>query len=508
MLRSLGRRPLLLILLGGLLLRLLLILLLPPGYDEAYYLFYGAHPALSYFDHPAAVGLWAWLGNQLDWGIVGLRLPSLLSYTAASALLALAARRGLGRSSDLWTAGLTVLSPLLMLVGGVLLLPDAPLLLALSLVLWALAQGWPWGRLGLLLGALTLCKYHALPLLVCLALWALSRAETRRRLLGPEGLRALAAWALVSAPLWIWNSQHSWVSFFFQGGRTVKDAGFNLAGPPLFLASQILALFPTIGVLLLLALAAHRRDQHSDYRRLLRWLALPQLVLFVLLAGRMQVLVSWLVPIWWMLLPLAGEKLAEAWRRRERWLRWWLPLSAALPPLLALLAASHVRHGIAAGLVPSERDTSRELMDTGALRRALQQQPALWQALQQSPLIVGERYYEPGFLALALGPKSQARFTTFNGDSRGFAFWQPADGFAGRSGILFHFSLDPSSADSPERAQERRPWLQQLGPLEPLGSVQLKRGQQAGGTASFYRFGPLPGPWPRRYGPAGPQPQP
>ena len=133
MLRSLSRRPLLLILLGGLLLRLLLILLLPPGYDEAYYLFYGTHPALSYFDHPAAVGLWAWLGNQLEWGIVGLRLPSLLSYTAASALLALAARRGLGRGSDQWTAALTVFSPLLMLVGGVLLLPDAPLLLALSL---------------------------------------------------------------------------------------------------------------------------------------------------------------------------------------------------------------------------------------------------------------------------------------------------------------------------------------------------------------------------------------
>ena len=88
------------------------------------------------------MGLWAWLGNQLEWGIVGLRLPSLLSYTAASALLALAARRGLGRGSDQWTAALTVLSPLLMLVGGVLLLPDAPLLLALSLVLWALGCCW------------------------------------------------------------------------------------------------------------------------------------------------------------------------------------------------------------------------------------------------------------------------------------------------------------------------------------------------------------------------------
>ena len=44
-------------LLAGLALRIAIALLLPPGYDEAYYLFYGHHLAASYYDHPIMVGL-------------------------------------------------------------------------------------------------------------------------------------------------------------------------------------------------------------------------------------------------------------------------------------------------------------------------------------------------------------------------------------------------------------------------------------------------------------------
>jgi hypothetical protein len=54
-----------LVLLAGLGLRLALSAILPPGYDEAYDTFYGQHPALSDFDHPLAVGVWAWAGQRL-----------------------------------------------------------------------------------------------------------------------------------------------------------------------------------------------------------------------------------------------------------------------------------------------------------------------------------------------------------------------------------------------------------------------------------------------------------
>jgi len=486
--------PLLLILAFGLLLRLVVALLLPPGYDEAYYLFYGLHPALSYFDHPVGVGLWAWLGHHLPFGIVGLRLPSLVSYTLATGLLALACRRWFGPAAARWTALLSAVTPLLLLVGGVLLLPDAPLLLLLSACLWALAVEAPLPLLGLLLGGLTLAKYQALPLLLSLLVWLLWQPSRRRSLLSPAGLGMVLGWLAVSSPLWIWNSRHDWVSFLFQGGRTLGGPWFDPAGPPLFLISQLLALFPTIGVLLLLSCGPRENDDRGQARSLLRTLALPQLVLFVLLAGRMQVLVSWLVPAWWLLLPLAGERLAQAAQRRAAWLRWWIPLTVGVPPLLSLLAAAHVRFGLAGSLLPPASDSSRELIAPERLRRALQSRPDLWRRLTEARLIVGRRYYEPGFLALALGPDTQATFTTFNRDARGFAFWQPSGGFRGEGGVLF-------SLRNPEQASSLPDWAPALGPLEPLGEVQIARGVHPAQVVEFWSFKPLPQPWPRAYGP-------
>ena len=219
-------------LLLGLGLRIVIALLLPPGYDEAYYLFYGHHLAASYYDHPIMVGIWAWLGWQFPGDSFGLRIPSLISYTIASGLLALAARKRLTPGSGVWTAILTGLSPLLLVVGGVMLLPDAPLLLSLSAVVWALAVGISWGWLGLLLGFLTLSKYQALPLLLCLLCWALSQSQTRKRLFSWEGLQAFGGWLVVSSPLWLWNLQNGWISFLFHSARTQGAEGFNFSDPP------------------------------------------------------------------------------------------------------------------------------------------------------------------------------------------------------------------------------------------------------------------------------------
>ena len=468
-------------LLAGLVLRIAIAFLLPPGYDEAYYLFYGHHLAASYYDHPIMVGLWAWMGLQLPGDSLGLRIPSLVSYTIASFLLALAANKRLSTGAGAWTAAITALSPLLVVVGGVMLLPDAPLLITLSAVIWALAVGLSWGWLGLLLGLLTLSKYQAFPLLICLLLWALSQAQTRRRLFSWEGAQAFGGWLLVSSPLWLWNMQNGWISFLFHNARTQGDGGFNFSGPPLFLLTQQLALFPSFGLLLLVGLMPQKADRHSDFRRLLRWLAIPQLVLFLLLSGRMQVLVSWLVPTWWLLVPLAAERVAQAQARGFRWFQPWLWFSAVLPPALMLIAASHVRFGIGNAFIPTKLDTSRELFPPSRLRDAIQKQPMLWHKLKTAKLLVGQRYYEPGLLALALGNDTTAMFTTLNRDSRGFAFWLSEPGLEGRDGILFR--LTEPTQDKGELEIE-----QQLGQLTLLAVVDMPRGNQAGQKMEFFSF--------------------
>ena len=491
-------------LLAGLIVRLALIAILPPGYDEAYYLFYGQHPALSYFDHPAAVGVWAWLGHQLGGSILALRLPSLLSYTRALALLAGATQRWFGQRAALLSAVLGSISPVVFLCGGVLLLPDSPLLLALAGLFWWLS-GHPRSvpgsareaiGLGVLLGFVTLGKYHSLLLLLSLLAWSLACGERRRLIRTPWPAVALLVWLLVSAPLWLWNLSNGWASFLFQGGRIGTGGGFDLAAPPLFLLSQLVLLFPTIGVLLLVALLPRRVvDGAAPYRQLLRWLVIPQLVVFLLLAGRLHVLASWLVPAWWMVLPLAGDWLAGPHQPRGRaWIRLGAWVTAVtLPPLLLVLALQ-VRWGVFDALLPPGLDTSSQLMPADSLRRDLQSHPEVWKALQDAQLIAGNRYDLPGFLALAVGAELDAEFTTFNKDSRGFAWWQPPDGFAGSSGVLFgiHEAGKPLA---------RPAWLPWLGSLEPLGIVTVHRAGKPAVQLEFSRFGPISKPLPRRYGP-------
>lgn len=500
------------VLLLGLAARLLLALILPPGYDEAYYQFYGLHPALSYFDHPAAVGLWSWISDHLGGQLLALRLPCLISYTVALTWMSGATERWFGRQAALRAVLLGSLSPLLFACGGLLLLPDSPLLLTIAaLMRWLADQPQPLPLrardgviLGLILGLMTLGKYHALLILLGLLGFSLSRSSSRRLWATPWPWLAGLIWALISAPLWLWNLDHQWVSFLFQGARTTAQPGFHLEGSLLFLLTQALLVFPTIALPLGLGLMPRRRpDRMTQERQLLRWLALPQLLVFLFLAGRMQVLSSWLVPCWFLLLPLAGDWCAlhghGAWASRQRFSAWIT--TAVLTPLL-LLVALQVRWGVADPLLPRGVDTSAELMSPDALRRALRSNPALWQEIEKAQVIASLRYETPGFLALALDRSKRDRLTTFSGDPRGFAFWDPKDGYKGQSGLVYRIRpvAPPGTA-----AVVPDPWPEALGPLQAVGTVAVQRGSRLTMELEFMRFGPLPAPWARPYGPGAQQ---
>ena len=512
------RRQLAAILLAGLAFRSLAALILPPGYDESYYLFYGQHPALSYFDHPLATGLWSWLGNLLGGSIVALRVPALLSYTLACGLLAEACRPLFGPRAALLTAGMANLSPLLLVCGGLLLLPDAPLLLVAALLAWWLARH-PLSRpmgvggalgLGVILGALTLCKYQSFLVLVSLLAIRLAQSLRSRRWRPGETLLVLLAWLVVSAPLWLWNARHGWVSFSFHTARTGHEVVFQPAGPPLLLISQLLLLFPPIALAVLRGLAdggdhgAGGGDSDgagantgvgatfgtepdaaapAEFRQTLRWIVLPQLAFFLLLAGRMQVLQSWLVLAWWLALPLAAARLAPLWRAGNRGLRRTAWVTAAVVPALCLLVVGHIRWGLASALIPPGLDTSDQLVDSAELRRALRRDPVIWKALSEAEVIASNRYELPGFLALALRGHSRAHYTAYGKDPRGFRFWARAIDPNARRGVMYGFvgGDEPiATMRSPDHFQD----------LQPLGRVQLRRGGRQAVALEFYSFTP------------------
>ena len=510
------RRQLAAILLAGLAFRSLAALILPPGYDESYYLFYGQNPALSYFDHPLATGLWSWLGNLLGGSIVALRVPALLSYPLATALLAEACRPIFGMRAALLTAGMASLSPLLLVCGGLLLLPDAPLLLVAALLAWWLARH-PLSRpmgvggalgLGVILGALTLCKYQSFLVLLSLLAIRLAQSLRSRRWRPGETLLVLLTWLVVSAPLWLWNASHGWVSFGFHAARTGREVGFHAAGPPLLLISQLLLLFPPIALAVVRGLGdgaghgvgggdgaeadpgvgAHFGAEpdaaaRAEFRQTLRWIVLPQLAFFLLLAGRMQVLQSWLVLAWWLALPLAAARLAPLWRAGDRGLRRTAWVTAAVVPALCLLVVGHIRWGLASALIPPGLDTSDQLVDSAELRRALRRDPVIWRALTEAEVIASNRYELPGFLALALRGHSRANYTAYGKDRRGFRFWANAIDPNAQRGVMYGFvgGDEPiATMRSPDHFQD----------LQPLGRVQLQRGGRQAVALEFYSFTP------------------
>jgi hypothetical protein len=493
------RRRLAAILLAGLAFRSLVALILPPGYDESYYLFYGQHPALSYFDHPLATGLWSWLGNLLGGSIVALRVPALLSYTLASGLLAEACRPLFGMRAALLTAGMASLSPLLMVCGGLLLLPDSPLLLMAALLAWWLARnplsrpmgGAGAGGLGMILGGLTLCKYQSFLVLVSLLAIRLAQSLRSRRWRPGETLLVLLTWLVVSSPLWIWNARHGWASFSFHAARTGHHVVFHPTGPPLLLISQLLLLFPPIALAVLRGLGDGSGSAapvaRAEFRQTLRWIVLPQLAFFLLLAGRMQVLQSWLVPAWWLALPLAAARLAPLWRAGDRGLRRTAWITAAVVPALCLLVVGHIRWGVASALIPPGLDTSDQLTDSAELRRALRRDPTIWKALTEAEVIASNRYELPGFLALALRGHSRAHYTSYDGNPRGFRFWNGGLDPNARRGVMYGFV----GGDEPIAAMRTADHFQDL---RPLGRVRLQRGGREAVELEFYSFSPADEP--------------
>jgi len=352
--------------------------------------------------------------------------------------------------------------------------------------------------LGVILGALTLCKYQSFLVLVSLLAIRLTQSLRSRRWRPGETLLVLLAWLAVSAPLWLWNARHGWVSFAFHSARTGHEVVFHPAGPPLLLISQLLLLFPPIAMAVMRGLAdggghgvggdvgagAHADvAARAEFRKTLRWIVLPQLAFFLLLAGRMQVLQSWLVPAWWLALPLAAAHLAPLWRSGDRGLRRTAWITAAVVPALCLLVVGHIRWGLASALIPPGLDTSDQLVDSAELRRALRRDPTIWRALTEAEVIASNRYELPGFLALALRGHSRAHYTAYGKDPRGFRFWTSAIDPNARKGVMYGFvgGDEPiATMRSPDHFQD----------LQPLGRVQLRRGGRQAVALEFYSFSP------------------
>jgi 4-amino-4-deoxy-L-arabinose transferase-like glycosyltransferase len=323
------------------LLRLLMAASAPLLPQEAYYWTWSQHLAGSYFDHPplasymialttavfgstafgikSAAVLWS-----LGWNLLWLRL-----------ILDLYGDRRLAFWS-LLALNLTILYQAL----GVGPTPDGPLLFGWVGTIWAVwragasGHGRWWWLAGVFAGLALLGKYAAVLLLPVVLLYLATTPAQRHWLRRPGPYLAMLVASAMFLPVLLWNAEHQWVSFAFQGSKRVGEmSAFKPRFFGLLVVTQLLLVTPWLFGLSLTALWRAGREVLSgsaaQHSRLLWFSAAVPMLLFTVVSFRSHAKLNWLAPAYWSLIILG----LQHWLQRGtsmRQLAWGLGSSAVL----------------------------------------------------------------------------------------------------------------------------------------------------------------------------------
>jgi len=346
---SSARRAVLILIAATLAGRVLFGLSLGLGIDESYTVATGRHPQLSTFDHPPAAWWLAWVASQLfaTESALALRLPFILLFALTTWLTYRLTAYLFDERAGVWAAATLNLAPVIAWTSGTWIVPDGPLNAALMAGTYATARAvfgagrtaplW-WLAAGACGGLALLCKFHGAFLLAGVALFLLTCSAHRQWLLTPWPYAAALVAALLFLPVIVWNQEHAWVSFAFQGGRA-RLQGINPLGPLAALGGQALYLLPWLWLPLMACLARTIAAGRADGRRwMLTCLAVGPILGFTAVAWTgTRVLPHWAAPGYLMLFPLLGVEIAARVENRDRFAKAWLMATAG--SLAIVLAA-------------------------------------------------------------------------------------------------------------------------------------------------------------------------
>ncbi|MET4804089.1 4-amino-4-deoxy-L-arabinose transferase-like glycosyltransferase [Bradyrhizobium sp. LB11.1] len=203
--------------------------------DEAYYWTWSKEGALSFLDHPPGV---AWLirfGTAIFGDtVLGVRFGGIVAMLVTQCLLADIVRR---LTHDVRAIMVAVLMPEAALYYGLLMAkvaPDVAMIPFAVAMMWSLVRlvqsgdGRWWLAAGLFAGLSLLSKFTAIMFAPAVAAFLLVPDWRWRWLRSPYPWLATLIAIAVFSPVLIWNAQHDWASFRFQGVRATANYGISL----------------------------------------------------------------------------------------------------------------------------------------------------------------------------------------------------------------------------------------------------------------------------------------
>ncbi len=332
------------------------------GIDESYMVAAGRTLQLSYFDHPPL----SWWLSRLAAMAAGseaavvVRAPFIALFAGSTWLMFSCTRRLFDDRAGMWAAVGLNLSPVFSVTSATWVLPDGPLIFSLlgagyflvralgatpsaeSRVRFrtqapqstrdrgseGLASWLSWSLAGLSAGLALLSKYSAVLVLAGAFAYLLTQPAHRVWLRRPHPYVAALIAAACCAPILIWNIQHDFASFAFQGGRAASTK-LQPFGPLATLGGEALFVGPWIWLPMMLAWIAALRAGPAAWRTWLpSCLGAGPVILFVMVSfWARHVLFHWAAPGYLMLFPLLGTWAA---RGSSHWMARGTRLAAAL----------------------------------------------------------------------------------------------------------------------------------------------------------------------------------
>jgi 4-amino-4-deoxy-L-arabinose transferase-like glycosyltransferase len=458
------------------------------GIDESYTIATSRVPALSAYDHPPLA--W-WLAGAARWlfgteAALAVRLPFVLLFALTTWLMFAFTRHLFGARAGLLAAVTLNLAPVLGWTSGSFVLPDGPLLAALAGGAYCLARVlfpaeestsplW-WLAAGGCGGLACLSKLHGVFLFAGTAFFLLTAPSQRRWMATPWPYLGVAVAALLFLPVIVWNVEHDWAQFAFQGARA-RVARPDLLAPLVTLAGQAIFLLPWLWVPLVISLVrASLRGPKDERGWLAMWLAIGPIVVFTLvsISGK-RVLYHWAAPGYLFAFALLGRDLADVPLGLPRRTQVWLASTAASLVLLlaAVLALARLPWPPVAW-VPGRTPVYPlvEMVSWGALKSELARRGLLDRT---DLFLAATRWHEAARADVALGGRLPVRCLC--SDARGFGVLHRHADDAGRDALIVGERLAGPGVEAAYGACFAA--IEQLPPVRlhqggaPIGELQI-----------------------------------
>jgi len=296
--------------LGFTLFRMLLAAVLPLTPQEAYYWSWSRDLALSYFDHPPLASYSIWL-TTLIFGqtIFGIKMAAVFWFLGLNLLWAKMTQEMFGKTDQTFWTLIALNASIAFELYGFVITPDTPLIFAWTATfyaLWKLVDSdnpkW-WYVAGITMGLAWLGKYSGIMLVPSVFMFTLISKHQRKWLFTPYPYIGALIATIVFSPVLIWNVQHDWVSFAFQGARRTAGMGtWKLRFVGELFGSQFFILSPYLFVLVFASINRFGRKIFSDMEDKLLLLVSSGLittVFFITVSFRSLVKMNWLAPAYW-----------------------------------------------------------------------------------------------------------------------------------------------------------------------------------------------------------------